>query len=280
MFQNLRKKVNAVLPDIENMYLSSPTIAPSASSPNKVLNHLGLLIPSTSASSSTSSDHTKITSTQWPNSDAINFGAGCELLDRNEKIWEELHAANESNAKKAETCDEMISNLTESIKKRCIDLSDINISLEIIPNIVQTIENCSTIMIEINDKCTEVENQLFELEDLMELLQLQEKQLDRKFEMAMFKERKLANLEKVRQSLASKHADTVKESERQMRLLQQERQAVFQDAFQSDLKYYKEVGKIPKIEIEHKAVQQTLSLEEIVLDNDIENKELDKFLNE
>lgn len=30
-----------------------------------------------------------------------------------------------------------------------------------------------------------------------------------------------------------------------MRLLQQERQAVFQDAFQSDLKYYKEVGKIP-----------------------------------
>lgn len=53
------------------------------------------------------------------------------------------------------------------------------------------------------------------------------------------------NLEKVRQSLASKHAETVRESEKQMRLLQQERQAVFQDAFQSDLKYYKEVGKIP-----------------------------------
>lgn len=52
-------------------------------------------------------------------------------------------------------------------------------------------------------------------------------------------------MEKVRQSLASKHAETVKESEKQMRLLQQERQAVFQDAFQSDLQYYKEVGKIP-----------------------------------
>lgn len=54
-----------------------------------------------------------------------------------------------------------------------------------------------------------------------------------------------ANLEKVRQSLASKHADTVRESEKKMRLLQQERQAVFQDAFQNDLKYFKEVGKIP-----------------------------------
>lgn len=35
-----------------------------------------------------------------------------------------------------------------------------------------------------------------------------------------------------------------------------------------------------EIEIEHKAAQQMLSLEEIVLDNDIENKELDKFLEE
>lgn len=111
--------------------------------------------------------------------------------------------------------------------------------------------------------------------------------------------------------MASKHAETVKESEKQMRILQQERQAVFQDAFQSDLQYYREVGKIPsmykflqiffflilivgkrteklnlhsfsrsEIEIEKKAVQQTLSLEEVVLDNELENKELDKFLEE
>lgn len=53
------------------------------------------------------------------------------------------------------------------------------------------------------------------------------------------------NLEKVRQSLAFKHAETVRESERQMRMMQQERQAVFQDAFQQDMEYYKEVGKIP-----------------------------------
>lgn len=187
MFQNLRKKVNAVLPDIENMYLSSANIAPSTSSPHKVLNQLGLLIPTPV----NNTEQTKVLSTQWPHSNAINFNAGCKILERNEKNWEELHAANELNAQKAELCDKMISKLNESIKKRCIDLNDINVSLEIIPNIVQTIENCSTIMIEINDKCTEVEHQLFELEDLMEVLQLQEKQLDRKFEMAMFKERKL-----------------------------------------------------------------------------------------
>lgn len=42
-----------------------------------------------------------------------------------------------------------------------------------------------------------------------------------------------------------KHAETIKESEKQMQQVQQERQAVFQDAFQSDMNYYKEVGQIP-----------------------------------
>lgn len=53
----------------------------------------------------------------------------------------------------------------------------------------------------------------------------------------------------MRQSLANGYAQTVRESEKQMRMLQQERQAVFQDAFQSDLQYYKEVGKIPSKQI-------------------------------
>lgn len=104
--------------------------------------------------------------------------------------------------------------------------------------------------------------------------------------------------------MASKHAETVKESEKRMRIIQQERQAVFQDAFQNDLKYFKEVGKIPSkfslfklrsdkkklfsiwiyliiffhIEIENKTIQQSLSLEEVVLDNEFEQQALDKFL--
>lgn len=54
-----------------------------------------------------------------------------------------------------------------------------------------------------------------------------------------------ASLERVRQELVSKHAETIRKSEKQMRQVQQERQAVFQDAFQSDMNYFKERGKIP-----------------------------------
>lgn len=54
-----------------------------------------------------------------------------------------------------------------------------------------------------------------------------------------------ADLEKVRQNLAVKHAASVRDCEKQMRSVQLERQAVFQDAFQRDMDYYKEVGSIP-----------------------------------
>lgn len=231
MFKNLRKRINTVLPDIENIYTSTTA---------STRNTLGAL---TRASVSNEGIKSKLSA--WSRSSAINFDAGCALLERNEKVWEELHTTNEANAKKAANCDQLIATITENINKSAIDLSDINVSLEAIPNLIATIGNCSTIMHEINAKCVDVEKQLFELEDLMEVLQLQEKQLDSKFEMAMFKERKLANLGRVRQSLAVKHEDTVKESEKQLRALQLERQSVFQNAFESDLNYYKEVGQIP-----------------------------------
>lgn len=191
MFQNLRKKVNSVLPDIENIYIPSATTLSNTSSPIKTINHFGL---SNAASKSNDHHNNKIPIIQWPNSSAINFNAGCTLLEQNEKLWEELHATNERNGKKADDCDKIITNISESIRKRCIDISDINISLELVPNIVQVIENCSSILDDIHEKCSDVEEQLYELEDLIELLQLQEKQLDSKFEMAMFKERKLGKL--------------------------------------------------------------------------------------
>lgn len=55
----------------------------------------------------------------------------------------------------------------------------------------------------------------------------------------------VANLDKIRQSLASRHAETVQQNDVQRRLMRQERQKVFEEAFQSDMNYYKEVGKLP-----------------------------------
>lgn len=171
--------MNSVLPDMETLYLPSP--APSSSMP----------IPSSNAYRTPSKTDANKRDTFWANSSVINFNAGCSLLERNERTWEGLHATNESNATKAETIDKVIANITDNINKQVIDLSDINVSLEAIPQLVKTIEKCSNVMLIINEGCIEVEKELYELEDLMEVLQLQEKQLDKKFEMALYKERKL-----------------------------------------------------------------------------------------
>lgn len=54
-----------------------------------------------------------------------------------------------------------------------------------------------------------------------------------------------ANLEKVRKDLATQHANNVRETEKERSVIQKERQAVFQDAFQNDMNCYKTTGSIP-----------------------------------
>lgn len=52
-------------------------------------------------------------------------------------------------------------------------------------------------------------------------------------------------LEKVRQKLLDVHVNNVQDYEKKLGEIQKERQAVFQDAFQNDLKDFKTLGKIP-----------------------------------
>lgn len=52
-------------------------------------------------------------------------------------------------------------------------------------------------------------------------------------------------MEKVRQKLLDAHVNNVQDYEKKLGAIQKERQAVFQDAFQNDLKDYKTLGTIP-----------------------------------
>lgn len=255
MFKNLRKRINSVLPDIEGLHISSSA-------------------PSTSAypvDLSPSSDQSRSKSAPWLHTTRVNSDAGCVLLEHNEKDWREIHARNESNAAKADLCDKLILNVLRNIETSARNMNEVELLLDNTQYLIQTINECSAVVLKINEACSDVERSLFDLEDLFEVLQLQERQLDSKFEMAMYKEQKLgelkrahlasasdqllwehisANLEKTRQNLAVKHADAIRENERRTRAMQAERQSAFEDAFKSDLDYYKQVGKVPS-ELSH-----------------------------
>lgn len=253
MIQNLRRRAEAALADIESLNLSS------ASTANKsVKNNIALKSPTKSNVDSSYG----------------NYLAGCNLIKEKENVWRDLHMAAEINASKSRACDESISNISDSIRKTSIALSDANISFDEIPNVIRTIENCSAIMLDIKGKTADIEALMIELSDVFEAFQLQKEKFAKNVDMIKFKEQKLAELEKERSVLTSKHAQVIQQNDQQMYLVRQERQKVFEDAFKNDMDYFKKVGNLPKIE--HVSTEHSLKLEEIVLDDGIE--ELDKFL--
>lgn len=69
-----------------------------------------------------------------------------------------------------------------------------------------------------------------------------------------------AALDQVRQELVDKHATNVRQYEQKLRSIQQERQAVFQDAFQNDLQIYRQSGTIPSKYIRREEHKQNYCL--------------------
>lgn len=166
-------------------------------------------------------------------------------MELNQELWHTLRSMNQKNANMAAELDERIISTRTVAEKQLTSIQDLNVSLAVLPSIVDQLKHCTEMIEEISSSMCDVEGKLTQLEDLVEVLNLQERQLDSRFEMAMYKEKKMAELDLVRERLAKEHADNVGRHEKGMRKVQQERQLVFQDAFQDDLKYYKETGSIP-----------------------------------
>lgn len=166
MFGNFRKKINSVIQD--GITLSENLRSPTSSSSSPVSIEKKFSIP-----------------------DAVNLCAGNELLEKNEHYWNEIHDMNERNADKAREIDRRILVIRNTSERMSTDVADLNVSLVSLPTVIAALRNCVETIDDIKDKCENLESKLFILEDLFEVLDLQEKQLDHKFEMAMYKEKKL-----------------------------------------------------------------------------------------
>lgn len=91
----------------------------------------------------------------------------------------------------------------------------------------------------------ELEAALFTLEDLNETLELQSQQLDHRFQLALYKEKKLSELDNVRTKLASDHSDRVMQQELKQQKTLKERQDTFDEVFRGELENYKATGTVP-----------------------------------
>ncbi|XP_012270950.1 dysbindin protein homolog [Orussus abietinus] len=192
----------------------------------------------------------------------INYGAGADILHYFQLQWNELHELAELNAEKAQEADTLITNIYERLQEEWNGVSCLNSSIASIPKINNEIQILMDQIGSLQELFEEVEGAMFKLEDLNEILDLQSRQLDHRFQLALYKEKKLSELDSVRAKLAEEHSNKVLQHEIKQQKTLRERQETFEEAFKQELEEYKNTGCLLKLP----ALQQGPSLDEIELE--------------
>ncbi|KAF4528195.1 hypothetical protein B566_EDAN014020 [Ephemera danica] len=213
------------------------------------------------------------------NAQTVNFNAGAELLHKYQTEWQELHQIAEENAKKAEGVDQMIGTLHRNLDKQWTDIGTMYSALSSVPQLVSSVQDLMEQISTLRTSFEEVEASLLTLEDLAETQALREEQLDHRFQLAMYKEKRLQEFEQARTQLAAQHKERVKKHEEQHTALLKERQATFGQAFSEEMDAYKKSGHLPKLEVRASSLDSEPSLEEVDLDTPADDTAaLDEFL--
>uniref|UniRef100_A0A1B6E5N0 Dysbindin n=2 Tax=Clastoptera arizonana TaxID=38151 RepID=A0A1B6E5N0_9HEMI len=205
----------------------------------------------------------------------VNFEAGGDLLNKYQNEWSDIHKICEENAGNAQKLDTAIGNLHKSIEKEWNSMTRLTNNLSCLPQVIQKTEEIIEDIGKFHSLLLEVEDSLIRLTDINETQQLQEKFVEGRFQLALYREKKLNQLENVRAQLTDEHRTKIFQKEKIMEGQQKEKREIFDEAFKEDIEKYKETGSVPKIEIQ---LKEGPSLEEVVLDMDA--SALDELLND
>ena len=115
--------------------------------------------------------------------------AGAEILETWQNQWEILHLNNEHNAKSADKCDKLILKIKNKSEKQWSDISTLQTH---IPQINNGIKEIMEKLGNLESLLGDVEISLLALEDTIDAREMQEKQLDQRFQLAMYQERRKA----------------------------------------------------------------------------------------
>ncbi|XP_003707925.1 dystrobrevin binding protein dysbindin isoform X1 [Megachile rotundata] len=202
----------------------------------------------------------------------VNYNAGADILHKFQLEWNELHELAEENAGKAQEANKLIGTIYEKLENEWKNIMCLNSILAHIPKLNNAIQELMDQIGTLQEMFEEVESAIYRLEDLNEMLDLQNRQLDHRFQLALYKEKKLAELNVIKAKLANEHIDRVSKYELKQQKMMKERRETFDEVFKEELKEYKETGSISKLPV----TQQGPSLDEIVLD--VDSTVFDEFL--
>ena len=137
-----------------------------------------------------------------PQMNVENLEAGSELLEHWQLAWEDIHVANDRNAKKAANCDKLVSKIKHKNDTKWSQIMTIqNLVATQTPIMNKEIEQAMTALANMESLFSDVEISLLTLEDTIEARELQEKQLEQRFQLTMYQEKRRAEFN----DLSSKH---------------------------------------------------------------------------
>jgi len=202
----------------------------------------------------------------------VNLQAGAQLISHYQTAWRCIHDNAEIVAKQAEITDREVSRVAAEYDKQWRHVSKMSSLVATLPDINTQIQDVMKSLGQLENLFMEVEVSLLALEDTIDARDAQEKQLEQRFQLAIYQERRRQELEELQSRLELEYQKKLKEKEVKENSLKVERQAVFQAKFEEDMSRFAETGFL-EVPLNR---PNDVSLESIDLDADDQN--LESFL--
>lgn len=208
-----------------------------------------------------------------PSSPASNSAAD-ELLSHYQSQWQRLHSRTHSSAQIAEEISKDVLYAKAAIDRQVVALSQFD---ALLTNVLQAENGIREIENDLSITC-KLLARLHELIDERELRSLQvqrdKQQLDAKYQLALYKDKRDAEFEQFKNNTAKNHEFRVKEFETMVANKLKERQEAFDAAFRESIEEYVKTGKVDK-----PASTSTTSIEDIVVESEEKDKKaFEEFL--
>jgi len=214
----------------------------------------------------------QFTSESETNETVVNLEAGSKLITHYQTTWRCLHDNAEIVAKQAEITDREVSRVAAEYDKQWRHVSKLSSLVATLPDINIQIQDVMKTLGQLENLFMEVEVSLLALEDTIDARDAQEKQLEQRFQLAIYQERRRQELEELQSRLELEYQKKLKEKEVKENSLKVERQAVFQAKFEEDMSRFAETGFL-EVPLNR---PNDVSLESI--DLDAEDQNLESFL--
>ena len=193
-----------------------------------------------------------------------------------QECWRLIHERNSAGGREAVRCDRTASLLQAEYERQQSQVCSLSRSclLSCLPVINSEVQQVMLTLGKLENLVVEVEVALLALEDTIDAREAQEKQLEQRFQIAIYQERRKQELEELEARLENQYQRRMKERMLKEDAWKRERQAVFQAKFEEDLSTFNNTGRlqVPLIR------PSDVSLESIDLDADDHN--LESFLKE